>query len=133
MDFVVVGLGLGALVVLWGVIILGWVTTRWERSAARAASTEDVAYGLAIAADRRDAGQACLYGGGAVLLATIGALAGSLDDRTGAFLVATTATVAAAGFLLWRYLHRSRRPLPPRRRVQAGPLRRRRSRGGSAS
>lgn len=121
-DFVVVGLGLGALGVLCGVIILGWVAARWERSAARAASTEAAAYGLAAAADRRDVGQACLYAGGAILLATIGALAGSLDDRTGAFLVATTATVAAAGFLLWRYLHRSQRPLPARRRAAPAPL-----------
>ncbi|MGH2615566.1 MAG: hypothetical protein ACRDJC_10035, partial [Thermomicrobiales bacterium] len=48
-----------------------------------------------------------------------GGLAGALDDRTGALLIATTATVAVLGIFVWGYLHRSRYPLPPRpRRVR---------------
>jgi hypothetical protein len=117
LDFVVVGLTLGALAVLAGVVLLGWETSRWQRSAARADSSAAAARFLAIAADRRSTGEALLYAGAAIILATVGALAGSLDDRTGAFFVVTTVTVAAAGILLRAYLHRTRHPIPvtPRR------------------
>jgi hypothetical protein len=117
LDFVVVGLTLGALAVLAGVVLLGWESGRWQRSATRADSSAEAARFLAIAADRRSTGEALLYAGAAVILATVGALAGSLDDRTGAFFVVTTVTVAAAGILLRAYLHRSRHPIPatPRR------------------
>jgi hypothetical protein len=56
-----------------------------------------------------------------MLLVTVAALAGSLDDRTGAFLVTTTATVAAVGILLAGYLQRARNPVPPRRRTRTAP------------
>lgn len=112
MDFVVVGLTLGALAVLAGVVLLGWETSRWQRSATRADSSATAARFLAIAADRRSTGEALLYAGAAIILATVGALAGSLDDRTGAFFVVTTVTVAAAGILLRAYLHRARHPIP---------------------
>jgi hypothetical protein len=56
-----------------------------------------------------------------MLLATVAALGGSLDDRTGAFLVTTTATVAAVGILLMGYLQRTRNPVPPRRRTRSAP------------
>ena len=56
-----------------------------------------------------------------MLLATVAALGGSLDDRTGAFLVTTTATVAAIGILLMGYLQRTRNPVPPRRRTHSTP------------
>lgn len=119
MDFVVVGLGLGALAILAGVILLGWVTGRWQRVAATAATPDEVRYARAMAGNRQSAGQALLCAGGAILLATIGALAGSLDDQTGAYLVTTTATVAAVGFLIWEHLSRLRSPLPSRPRSQA--------------
>ena len=122
MDFVVVGLGLGALAILGGVLLLGLVAGRWERTAASASTREDAAYGAAMAAGRRGAGQALLGAGGALILATIGALAGSLDDRTGAYLITTTATVAGLGLLVWAYLHRARNPLPPRRRPRPAPM-----------
>jgi hypothetical protein len=114
-DFVVVGLGLGTLGVLCGVILSGWLSGRWERAAATAASTAAAAHHRAVAIERRGAGHAMLSAGGALILATIGGLAGSLDDRTGAYLVATTATVGAFGILGWSYLHRTRHPLPPLR------------------
>jgi hypothetical protein len=102
-DFVVVGFGLGALSVLLGVVMLS-----------RAAGQAD-----------RAAGRACLYAGAAVLLATVGALAGSLDDRTGAYFVTTTVTVAALGFLVWNFLQRARHgppaPLRPESRARAVP------------
>jgi hypothetical protein len=114
-DFVVVGLGLGALGVLLGVVMLGWLAPRAQR-AARTASPEDAARHLAVAAERRGTGHAFLYAGAALLLATTGGLVGALDDRTGALLVTTTATVAAVGILLAGFLHRARNPVPRRRR-----------------
>jgi hypothetical protein len=118
-DFVVVGFGLGALGVLLGVVMLGWLAPRAQRTAARVSSPDDAARCQAIAAEHRGTGQAFLYSGGAMLLATVAALGGSLDDRTGAFLVTTTATVAAIGILLMGYLQRTRNPVPPRRRTHS--------------
>jgi hypothetical protein len=115
-EFVVVGFGLGALTILLG-IVMGAVAARWERAAATAPSLADAARDSAVAAERRGIGLSLLYAGGAILLVTIGALAGSLDDGTGAYLVATTVTVAAAGILFRAYLQRARHPLPPRRRT----------------
>jgi len=122
-DFVVVGLGLGALGVLVGVIMYGWRPGRWERAAARATEPSAAAYANAMASSRRSTGQALLGAGGAMFLATIGALAGSLDDRTGAWLVVTTATIAALGLIVSGYLHRVRNPALPRRQSRsATPL-----------
>jgi hypothetical protein len=118
-DFVVVGFGLGALGVLLGVILRGWLAGRCERAAARADDPAVAAYERANAAECRDAGQAFLAAGGAVILATVGGLAGALNDRSGALLVTTTATVAALGIIFWGYFYRSRHPLPPRPRRQS--------------
>ena len=115
MDFVVVGFGLGALGLLLGVVMLGWLAPRSRRAAARASSRDDAVRWQAIAAEHHATGQALLYSGGTILLATLAALASSLDDRTGALLVTTTATVAAIGILLAGYLQRARNPVPPRR------------------
>jgi hypothetical protein len=120
-DFVVVGFGLGALGVLLGVVMLGWLAPRSQQAAVRASSPDDAARCRAIAAEHRGTGQSFLYAGGAMLLVTVAGLVGSLDDRTGAFLVTTTATVAAAGILLSGYLQRARNPVPPRRRARSAP------------
>jgi hypothetical protein len=116
-DFVVVGFGLGGLAIVLG-LMLGWAAASRDRAALQAALPEGAARDRALARDRRGAGQALLSAGGAVLIATIGALAGGLDDQTGAFFVTTTATVATLGILVWAYLHRSRHPAPPRARRQ---------------
>jgi hypothetical protein len=115
-------LTVGALAVLAGVVLLGWQTGRWQRSAAGAVSPDEAVRSLAIAADRRSTGEALLYAGAAIVLATVGALAGSLDDRTGAFFVVTTTTVAAFGILVRAYLHRVRHPIPAAPRRAARPL-----------
>jgi hypothetical protein len=120
-DFVVVGFGLGALGILLGVVMLGWLAPRSHRAATRVTSPDDAARCRAIAAEHRGTGQALLYSGGAMLLATVAGLVGSLDDRTGALLVTTTATVAAVGILLGGYLQRVRNPMPPRRRTRPAP------------
>ena len=122
MDFVVVGFGLGALGVLLGVVMLGWLAPRSQRAAARVSAPDDAARHRAVAAEHRGTGQAFLYAGGAMLLATVAGLVGSLDDRTGAFLVTTTATVAAVGILLAGYLQRARNPVPPRRRTRSAAV-----------
>ena len=126
MDFVVVGFGLGALGVLLGVVMQGWLAPRAERARARAASQDAAAHDLAVAAEHRATGQAFLYAGAAILLATVGGLAGALDDRTGALLVTTTATVAVIGILLAGYFQRVRQPVPRRRGsapvVESSPL-----------
>jgi hypothetical protein len=121
-DFVVVGFGLGALGVLLGVVMLGWLEPRSRHAAARVSSPDDAARHRALAAERHGTGQAFLYAGGAMLLATVAGLVGSLDDRTGAFLVTTTATVAAVGILLVGYLQRVRNPMPARRRTRSAPV-----------
>lgn len=118
-DFVVVGFGIGALGVLLGVLLRGWLTGRGEQAALRAADPAVAAYERANAAECRGAGQAFLAAGAAVVLATVGGLAGGLDDRSGALLVTTTATVAALGIIVWGYLYRSRHPMPPRPRRPA--------------
>jgi hypothetical protein len=118
-DFVVVGFGLGALGVLLGVVMLGWLAPRSQRTAARVTSPDAAARGRALTAEHRGTGQAFVYAGGAMLLATVAGLVGSLDDRTGAFLVTTTATVSAVGILLGGYLQRVRNPMPPRRRTRS--------------
>jgi len=118
-DFVVVGFGLGAGAVLLGVMIGGWLAGRAERTAAAASSPAAVAHAQATAAEYRAVGQTILYAGSALVLATAGGLAGGLDDRTGALLVATVATVGAAGTLVWGYLYRVRHPMPSRPRRQA--------------
>jgi hypothetical protein len=120
-DFVVIGFGLGALGVLLGVVMLGWLAPRSQRAATRVSSADDAIRFRAIAAEHRGTGQALLYAGGAMLLATVAGLMGTLDDRTGAFLVTTTATVAAVGILLGGYLQRARNPIPPRRRIDSVP------------
>ena len=99
----------------------GW-RRRSQRAAARVSAPDDAARHRALAAERHGTGQAFLYAGGAMLLATVAGLVGSLDDRTGAFLVTTTATVAAVGILLAGYLQRIRNPVPARRRTRSAPV-----------
>ena len=109
MDFVVVGFGVGALGLLLGVVCLAWGARRYDqaaRPAAQAAPSRALHGAIAL----RDAGQVFLSAGGAILLATVGALVTSLDDATGALVVTTTVTVAALGILLWAFLHRARIP-----------------------
>ena len=122
MDFVVVGFGLGALGVLLGVVMLGWLAPRSQHAAARVDSPDDAARHRALAVERHGTGQAFLYAGGALLLVTVAGLVSSLDDRTGAFLVTTTATVAAIGIILAGYLQRTRNPMPVRRRTRSAPM-----------
>lgn len=115
MDFVVVGLGLGALGVLLGVLLFGVLAPLRERGADRAAADE-AARDRAIAAEQREIGRAALAAGLAILVATSAALAAGLDDRTGAFLITSTVTIAAIGVLYWMSLYRRRNPLPARAR-----------------
>jgi hypothetical protein len=122
-DFVVVGFGVGALGLLLGVVCLAWGARRYDqatRPAPPATPSRDLHGAIAL----RDAGQVFLSAGGAILLATIGALVTALDDATGALVVTTTITVAALGILLWAFLHRARIPfLMPRPRPRPAAAR----------
>lgn len=118
MDFLVVGLGLGALAILGGIVMVTLIAWRSERAARRATRLEDQRYHVASAAARNAAGQALIAAGAMILLATVGAIAGSLDDRTGSLLVATTATVAAIGLVVRDFLYRARNPMPRRPRTR---------------
>jgi hypothetical protein len=115
-DFVVVGFGVGALGLLLGVVCLAWGARQYgqaQRTAPHSGPNRALGGAMAL----RDAGQVFLSAGGAILLATVGALVTSLDDATGALVVTTTITVAALGILLWVFLHRARIPyLMPRPR-----------------
>lgn len=119
MDFVVVGLGLGALGILCGLFMLGVLAAHRDRVASRIDSRDVAARDLAMAAEQREIGRAVLAAGAAVIVATTAALAASLDDRNGAFLVTSTVTVAAAGLLYWASVYRRRHPLPPRSRARS--------------
>ena len=120
MDFLVVGLGLGALAILGGIVMVTFLAWRAERAAQRATRSDEQQYHAAVVASRNAAGQALIAAGAVILLATVGAVAGSLDDRTGSLLVATTATVAAIGLVVRDFLYRARYPMP--RRPRARPL-----------
>jgi hypothetical protein len=87
-----------------------------ERAAARAVAPADAARERIIAAELREMGHAALAAGTAVLVVTTAALAAALDDRTAAFLVAATVTLAVGGLLYWAILYHRRHPLPPRAR-----------------
>ena len=75
-DFVVVGFGLGALGVLLGVVMLGWLAPRSQRAATRVSAPDDAARHRALAAERHGTGRAFLYAGGAMLLTTVAGLSG---------------------------------------------------------
>ncbi|MFT4037098.1 MAG: hypothetical protein QM692_02860 [Thermomicrobiales bacterium] len=124
MDFVVIGLGLGALALLGGLALLCLVAPRWQRRARAAALPADAAYPAAKADERHAAGQALLVAGAALLLATLGGISANLHDRAGAFLIASVATVAALGLLAWDVVYRRQHPTPPRRRLapRAAPV-----------
>jgi hypothetical protein len=117
-DFLVVGLGLGALSILSGIVMVTLMVWRWERAARRATVPEERRYHVACAGSRNASGQALIVVGVVILLATIGAVAGSLDDRTGSLLVATTATVAGLGLIVRDFLYRARNPMPRRPRAR---------------
>lgn len=117
MDFVVVGLILGAVAVLAGVALLGWTAPRAGRAVTRATSPREAARAAAGAASVRNGGGLLLAAGGLIFLVTIGALLGSADDRTGALAIASTATLIALGILAWGFQNRFTIPwLAPRGR-----------------
>ena len=60
---------------------------------------------------------AALVSGAVLLLVTLGGITANLPDRTGAFLIASVATVAAVGLLAWDFVYRRQHPTPPRRRL----------------
>ncbi|MFN8590198.1 MAG: hypothetical protein U0031_01970 [Thermomicrobiales bacterium] len=122
MDFVVVGLILGAVAILAGVALLGWAAPRAIRAGARAKSPREAARADATAAAMRSGGGLMLIAGGLVFLVTFGALVGAADDRIGALAIASTATVLALAILVWGFQNRNSIPwFAPRSRPMPAP------------
>lgn len=122
MDFVVIGLGLGALALLAGLALLCLVAPRWSRRAAAATHPADAVYARAVGAERQATGQSLLAVGGVLLLTTVGGVSAGLDDKTGALVLSSVATVAALGLVGWDALYRRQHPRPPQRRTAPLPV-----------
>ncbi|MCA9877326.1 MAG: hypothetical protein KC442_06080 [Thermomicrobiales bacterium] len=121
MDFVVIGLGLGALALLAGLALLCLTAPRWARRAAAATHPADATYARAVGAERQATGQSLLAVGGVLLLTTVGGVSAGVDDKAGAFLLSSVATVAALGLIGWDALYRRQHPRPPQRRPAPPP------------
>lgn len=122
MDFVVVGLGVGALALLLGLTIRELGSRWWSIRPDEPLSAPDQARRLAIGRVSRAGGVVLGLAGGLILIATVAAIALGLPDRTGAIVVMAVVTVAVLGTVAWgavyahRYHPRGSRP----RRPQAG-------------
>jgi hypothetical protein len=114
-DFVVIGLGLSALALLTGLALLCLVAPHWFRKAG-AAHPGDAAYARAQAGARRALGQGFLCGGAILLLSTLGGISAGLSDKSGAYLIASMATLVSLGLYGWDLLYRRQHPIPARRR-----------------
>ncbi|MGH2562222.1 MAG: hypothetical protein ACRDJH_24450 [Thermomicrobiales bacterium] len=105
MDFVVVGFGLGAFIVLVGIAVRDLVP-RLRRPDSPEPSGDRIPGIYSIqhltierwAAACQIAGQSIMLGGGAIILAAIGGIAAGLDNGDGARLVLAVALVAIGGF-----------------------------------
>lgn len=116
MDFVVVGLGLGALGVLVGLALRDLAPRPWRVRAATHRPPAEVARRVAQARALRVGGRVLALAGGALWLATLAALAAGLDDRAGALVVLIVATLLLVAISAWvaAYAHRYH-PRPARR------------------
>ena len=101
MDFVVVGFGLGALMVLLGLGLRDLGPWFWRISPWREIAPPVLVRRVAQGRGCRAGGLVLTLAGGAILLTTILALAAGAGDRAGLLLVAGTITLAAGGALAW--------------------------------
>lgn len=137
MDFVVVGLGVGALALLLGLSIRELGSRWWSIRPDEPLSTPDQARRLAIGRVSRAGGGVLSLAGGLILIATVAAIALGLPDRTGAIVVMAVVTIAVLGTVAWgavyarRYHPRgsrprrslaAREPLPDQRPSLAGTI-----------
>jgi hypothetical protein len=121
-DFVVVGLGVGALAILLGLTSREAGPRRWPLRRDQPLAPAEQARRLAIGRAGRAGGLVLCLAGGAIVVATIIALGLNLSDQAGAILVMVTISVTVFAGVAWGALYVARyhpRPLPrtPGRRV----------------
>jgi len=113
-DFVVVGLGVGAFVVLLGLTIRG-AGSRWRpRRADPLLPGAEVGRRLAIGRACRAGGLVSCIAGTGILLVTVTALLLSLSDRAGAVVVMVAVSAAVLGGVGWAILYAHRYHPRPR-------------------
>jgi hypothetical protein len=100
-DFVVVGLGVGALAILLGLTIRELGARWWSLQPDVPLSSPEQARRLAIGRVSRAGGSVLSLAGGLILLATVAAIALGLPDRTGAIVVMAVVAVAVLGSVVW--------------------------------
>ncbi len=114
-DFVVVGLGLGAVGVLLGLVLWDIAPRRWQVPAAPSLPATELARRIAWARALRTGGRLVALGGFALWVATLLALATAASDRGGALVVVTSVTLLTAGGLVWVAAYARRYHPRPRR------------------
>jgi len=115
-DFVVVGLGLGAIGVLLGLALRDLAPRAWPVRSARELGRAEVARRVAWARPLRAAGRVLALAGLLLWVVTLAALAGGANDRAGAILVMAALTLLIAAALAWGALYARRyHPRPARR------------------
>ena len=126
MDFVVVGLGVGALAILLGLTSREAGPRWWPLGRDQPLVPAEQARRLAIGRAGRAGGLVLCLAGGAIVVVTIIALGLSLSDQAGAILVMATISVTVLAGVAWAALYVARyhpRPLPrtPGRRAAPEP------------
>lgn len=131
MDFVVVGLGVGALAVLLGLTIRELGSRWWSLAPGVPLSSPDQVRRLAIGRVSRAGGSVLSLAGVLILIATIVAIGLGLPDRTGAIVVMAVVTVAVLGTVAWGAIYAfrhhppaarpARRPRPPAEAIPDQP------------
>lgn len=115
MDFVVVGLGVGALAILLGLTSREAGPRWWPLGRDQSHAPAERARRLAIGRAGRAGGLVLCLAGVAIVVATIIAIGLSLSDQAGAILVMATISLAVLGGVAWATLYVARyhpRPLP---------------------
>lgn len=125
MDFVVVGLGVGALAILLGLMSREAGSRWWPLRRDQPLAPAEQARRLAIGRAGRAGGLVLCLAGGAIIIATLIALGLNLSDQAGAILVMATISVTVFAGVAWAALYVARyhpRPLPrPPGRRAASP------------
>lgn len=115
MDFVVVGLGVGALAILLGLTSREAGPRWWPLCRDQPLSPSERARRLAIGRAGRAGGLVLCLAGSAIVVVTIIGLGLSLSDQAGAILVMATISATVLGGVAWATLYVARyhpRPLP---------------------
>jgi hypothetical protein len=116
-DFVVVGLGVGALAVLLGLIIRDSGGRWWSIRGDRALPPAEADRRLAIGRACRAGGLVLGVAGGVILAVTATALVLGFSDRVGAILVMAAVAATVLGGVAWALLYTHRHHPRPRSRM----------------